>query len=93
MPGIYQFDLTQGETNCDVFFLYAKSTTDDIQIDVVKEKTEATSLIAKILANLSKQHKITGAITIYDDDGITPILTLTPSDDGEYIILTPSIPE
>ena len=91
--GVYQFDLTQAETNCDTFLLYAESTTDNIQIDIVKEKTEAMSLVAKILANKRKQNKTTGIITIYDDDGQTPILLLTPTETDEEITLTPSEPE
>jgi hypothetical protein len=93
MPGIYQFDLTQAETNCDSFVLYAKSSTEGVEFDVVKEKTEATSLIAKVLANKQVQNKTTGVITIYDDDGVTPILLLTPTDEGNNITLTPSEPE
>lgn len=93
MPGIYQFDLTQAESNCDTFLLYAQSTTENIAIDVVKEKTEASSLLAKILANKQKQNKTTGVITIYDDDGATPILLLTPTETETEITLTPSVPE
>jgi hypothetical protein len=35
MPGIYVFDLTQAETNCNAFALYAKSTTSDIRIEPI----------------------------------------------------------
>lgn len=34
-PGIYLFDLTQTESNCDLFILFAKSSTADIQLDAV----------------------------------------------------------
>lgn len=34
-PGVYIFDLTQAETNCDLFVLSAVSTTAGIQIDVM----------------------------------------------------------
>lgn len=34
-PGIYLFDLTQSETDCNLLILYAKSSTANIQIDPV----------------------------------------------------------
>lgn len=34
-PGIYLFDLTQAESNCDLFILFAKSSTADIQLEPV----------------------------------------------------------
>jgi len=42
-------------------------------------------LILKILKNKAVQNKTTGAIVIYDDDGVTPILTLTPTDSATEI--------
>lgn len=45
---------------------------------------------AKILANKRVQTKATGAIVIYDDDGVTPLLTLTPTEDASTITVTPS---
>lgn len=35
MPGIYVFDLTQAETNCNAFALYAKSATSNIRIEPI----------------------------------------------------------
>ena len=35
MPGIYVFDLTQAETNCNAFALYAKSATANIRIEPI----------------------------------------------------------
>lgn len=92
MPGVYVFDLTQAETNADTFFLYAKTNTTDIQIDPVRIETQS-GFGNKFMTNLRNQNKLTGVITIYDDDGETPILILTPSDDGVNITLTPSEPE
>lgn len=40
MPGVYVFDLTGAETNCETFFLYAKSATPDVQINPVKIETD-----------------------------------------------------
>ena len=41
MPGVYVFDLTQEETNCNSFILYAKSATSNIQIDPVRIETQS----------------------------------------------------
>jgi len=38
-PGVYYFDLLQAESNCDLFVLYAVSSTDNVVIDVIKEYT------------------------------------------------------
>lgn len=35
MPGIYVFDLTQAETNCNAFALYAKSSTSNIRLEPI----------------------------------------------------------
>ena len=37
--GLYAFDLTQAETNCKLFALYAASTTANVKIDPVIEYT------------------------------------------------------
>ena len=43
--------------------------------------TGNTELTAdKILANKAVQNKLTGGIDYYDDDGLTVILTLTPTE-------------
>jgi hypothetical protein len=44
----------------------------------------------KLLTNKVVQTKSTGAITVYDDDGTTAILTLTPTESDTLITLTPS---
>jgi hypothetical protein len=48
------------------------------------------ALIRKIMVNKAVQNKTTGVITYYDDDGTTPILTITPTDDGSLITRNPS---
>jgi len=45
---------------------------------------------AKMLINKAVQNKITGAITYYDDDGETVLLTMTPTDGDSTVTLTPS---
>jgi len=44
----------------------------------------------KVIANKAVQTKSTGAIVIYDNDGVTPILTLTPTDAESTVTRTPS---
>ena len=34
-PGVYIFDMTQAETNCDLLILFAKSSTSDIKLEPV----------------------------------------------------------
>jgi len=47
-------------------------------------------IAAKSLVNKAVQTKSTGAVVHYDDDGSTPILTLTPTDADTTITRTPS---
>jgi len=44
----------------------------------------------KMLINKAIQTKTTGAVVYYDDDGETPLLTLTPTDSEIDITRTPS---
>ena len=47
---------------------------------------------AKFLVNKTVQNKTTGVITLYDDDGTTPLMTFTPDDgvsDPNLFALTP----
>lgn len=48
------------------------------------------TLAQKILANKAVQDKTTGAVVYYDDDGVTPLLTHTPTDTDTEITRTPS---
>ena len=45
---------------------------------------------AKSLVNKAIQNKSTGAIVFYDDDGVTPLLTQTPTDSSTEITRMPS---
>ena len=45
---------------------------------------------AKMLINKAIQNKVSGAIVYYDDDGVTPLLTHTPTDSESEITRTPS---
>lgn len=51
MPGIYCFDLTQAETNCNAFALYAKSSTSNIRIEPIIGFT--TGAIGSLSVSLS----------------------------------------
>ena len=53
MPGLYYFDLTAAETNCDSFALYAKSGTTDIRIDPIIGFTTATQAFPANFSTLS----------------------------------------
>jgi len=45
---------------------------------------------AKVLVNKAVQNKLSGAITYYEDDGVTTFLTHTPGDEETTITRTPS---
>jgi hypothetical protein len=45
---------------------------------------------AKVLVNKAVQDKLTGAITYYENDGVTPFLTHTPDDGEAAITRTPA---
>lgn len=48
------------------------------------------AIAVKILRNKAVQTKATGAVVYYDDDGVTPILTQTPTDAASTLTRTPS---
>jgi hypothetical protein len=59
----------------------------------IENRFSSSSLIkkaAKVLVNKAIQTKATGVIQYYDDDGVTPILTHTPTDVESTITRTPS---
>jgi len=78
----------------DYFVRIEGTTVDGATINAVVShfsiENRVTALIKKILANKAVQNKSTGVITYYDDDGTTPILTITPTDDGSLVTRTPS---
>ncbi len=78
----------------DYFVRIEGTTVDGATINAVVAHfsidNRVTALVKKILANKAVQNKSTGVITYYDDDGTTPILTITPTDDGSLITRTPS---
>jgi hypothetical protein len=78
----------------DYFVRIEGTTVDGATINAVVAhfsiENRVTALVRKILANKAVQNKLTGVITYYDDDDVTPILTITPTDDGSLITRTPS---
>jgi len=51
-PGVYLFDMTQAETNCDLAVLFAKSSSTGIKIEPVIVYTFPTPLGASDISNL-----------------------------------------
>lgn len=43
----------------------------------------------RVLTNKADYDNTTNVITYYDDDGITPVLVMTPTDDGSKVTRTP----
>lgn len=60
------------------------SQVDTALTDVALDKA------AKVLLSKAVQNKLSGAITYYEDDGVTAFLTHTPSDEQATITRTPS---
>jgi hypothetical protein len=59
----------------------------------IENRFSSSDLIKKALKSLVNkaiQNKSTGAIVIYDDDGVTPLVTLTPTDSSTEITRTPN---
>jgi hypothetical protein len=70
-------------------------STDKLEVDIKEiggAAQSATNLdkAAKSIVNKAIQNKSTGVIVYYDDDGITSILTHTPTDTVAEITRTPS---
>lgn len=51
MPGIYVFDLTAAETNCDSFALYAKSSTSNIRLEPIIGFTQGGGILKGSVSN------------------------------------------
>lgn len=56
----------------------------------IKSQTERGEKAAKVLLNKAVQDKLSGEIVFYDDNGVTPILTITPTETDSQITRTPS---
>ena len=78
MPGVYTFDLTQTESNCDHFVLKAESSTSNIVIDPVQEWTRPVytqldqdnrnyNVICKALIGFDKTVVLPGINTVMQD--------------------------
>ncbi len=71
---------------------FERSIDGDLDCELELPSDEDIALIRKILANKAVQDKLTGAVTYYDDDGVTPILVQTPTETDAEITKTPSVP-
>ena len=82
-PGPYDLYQSSGEItalNCRYATAFGTIDTGGPRLDAV----------VKLLTNKTTQTKSSGVVTVYDDDGSTPLMTLTPSEDSTKITLTPS---
>jgi len=82
-PGSYDLYQSDGEITA----LNSRYSTASGTIDTGGPRLDAA---IKLLSNTVIQTKSTGAVVVYDDDGSTPLLTLTPTEDSTKITLTPS---
>lgn len=82
MKGIYVFDLTQAETNCDLFLLSAVSATADIFIQPVEIYT--TALTGTEVAELTLMRKLLQNRKEFDLDNSKVYLWNDAGDAREY---------
>ncbi len=86
-------------TGCDYSVVLVGATIDGETVNAVlavfsiENRFSSSDMIqkaAKAIVNKAVQNKSTGAIVYYDDDGVTPLLTHTPTDSATEITRTPS---
>ena len=82
-PGPYDLYQSAGE----IVALNCRYSTSYGTIDTGGPRLDAA---VKLLSNKVVQTKSSGVVTVYDDDGSTPLLVLTPSEDSTTITITPS---
>jgi len=82
-PGPYDLYQSAGE----IVALNTRYSTSYGTIDTGGPRLDAA---IKLLSNKVIQTKSSGEMIVYDDDGSTPLLTLTPSENDTTITMTPS---
>ncbi len=87
-PGEYAFLFSMPDTTdeYDIRFDGGTTAANRYQFGSIKAVADAEGdlHVAKaVLANKQKQDIATGVVTVMDDDGVTPLLTLTPTVDDE----------
>lgn len=82
-PGPYDLYQSTGE----IVAINTRFSTSYGRIDTGGARLDAA---VKLLTNKVVQTKSTGAINVYDDDGSTAILTLTPTESETLITMTPT---
>lgn len=55
-------------------------------------EAQEVHLLKACLCNKRTVNVATGVETVYDDDGTTPILVLTPTETGGVVTITPTTP-
>jgi len=93
--GIYTADFPASITTIgEYLFVVMKGAVDISAVpkEIYKISWSGTAELTalKIAANKSTYNKSTGVMTVYDDDGTTPILTLTMSGADSTVTRTPS---
>jgi hypothetical protein len=80
------------DSRVDVGNIEGADATDTLQAAVAAAIADDSTLqkAIKMLINKAVQNKLTSAIQYMDDDGVTPILTHTPTESTSQIIRTPS---
>lgn len=81
-PGPYDLYQSTGE----IVALNTRYLTSSGIIDTGGPRLDA---VIKLLTNKTIQTKSSGVVTVYDDDGSTPLMTLTPTEDSTKITMTP----
>jgi len=88
--GLYEISLTAAEMNHDWIVIKATASGAADTFVTFKMYTGDIYQAAKTLTNKAVQTKATGVIVYYDDDGETPVITMTPADGASQITRTPS---
>ncbi|MGH2271357.1 hypothetical protein ACQ9LF_06120 [Anaerohalosphaeraceae bacterium U12dextr] len=79
MPGVYAFDMTQAETNANMILLAALCTTSGIviypEVIMTMPDVDLAAKADKKLLNKAEYNKSTGKQTVYDDDGMSILMS------------------
>lgn len=87
-PGVYSFafSLPDALDEYDLRFDGSSAAANRYQFGTLRAVAEGDGdlhVVKAVIANTQQQAIATGVVTVMDDDGVTPLLTLTPSVDDE----------
>lgn len=88
--GLYEISLLAAEMNHDWVIIKVTASGAANTFVTFKMFTGDIYKAAKVLINKAVQTKATGVIVHYDDDDVTPVVTMTPTDGASEITRTPS---